>query len=800
MDPETRRSLRALLECCDLPLLLVDPRDGRIREANEASGNLYGIPPGVLRDLSLADLEEAPDPPCPSRDPQVRTHRLAGGPGPVELRGVPVDGAPTLRLVSIRDLTDSRRRSRDLLRAEARYRDLLEAQPDPACLWGEGLEVRLANKAFLRLAETGEDGALRLSLADLLPPEERTALETLLKDPTGPGPLRATVRRSLRSGEIRREEWIHTPRPGAPGEIHTVVRDRTEELRSREERQRLLGLLEALDGGGRGPSFREAPEDLLRRTGDLLLRTGNYALVWFLEEDRRPPRGLVTLAAAGEGQDLLEALRASWEDPQGAPGPLGAPLHGGIPLVLGNLQEDPAFAPWIHRAEALGLRSCGAFPFCPEDRSRGALVLFSSREGGFPREETLLLGEIMRGVERDLRLGSHRRDQERALENQRDADARFQETRRMETLGRLAGGIAHDFNNLLQVILGHVELLREERRGDPGLQEPLDMVDQATRSAARLVRQLLAFAQREPHRLQTLDPREFLEEFAPLLRSAVGDRVPLRLELDPDLPPLTADRSKLEQVLLNLCLNARDAMPGGGTILLRGSLRTLDRSYRRNPTLPLREGTYLALSVVDSGAGFDEHLRERLFEPFFSTKGPDRGGGLGLATVYSIARQHGGLVEAENLPGSGARFTVLLPLTPPPNLSEEPSRRPPRRLLLHDPSPPLRQHLRQILLHLGFEVQPCATPEEFRHLWGDREERFDGALMGLSPREAPRPLLEDLFRLRQEPVLLLPPEGTAPEARRLCPPGRGCFVLPKPFTTRDLLETLQQFVPLEDPP
>jgi hypothetical protein len=226
----------------------------------------------------------------------------------------------------------------------------------------------------------------------------------------------------------------------------------------------------------------------------------------------------------------------------------------------------------------------------------------------------------------------------------RDLEERLRDSQKMEALGRLAGGVAHDFNNLLTAMLGYCSLLRI-KLGESQCMPFVREIERSGERAAALTKQLLAFSRKQVLVPQVLDLKTVLGELEMMLRTVVGEDVTLVLELADGLEPVKADRGQIEQVILNLAVNARDAMPGGGTLTI---------------ALGADEGAVL-LTVSDSGLGMDERTRSRVFEPFFTTKAPGKGTGLGLATVYGIVTQSGGAVDVESEPGEGTRFLVRLP-------------------------------------------------------------------------------------------------------------------------------------------
>jgi PAS domain S-box-containing protein len=248
-------------------------------------------------------------------------------------------------------------------------------------------------------------------------------------------------------------------------------------------------------------------------------------------------------------------------------------------------------------------------------------------------------------------------------ENQALGD-QLRQAQKLESIGRLAGGVAHDFNNLLTVIQGNVNLLLDEDQLTPPVREGLAEIQHAAESASGLTRQLLAFSRREQLAPRRLDLREVVSATRKLLDRLLGDRVQLVAELAPELPPVLADPGQLEQVLINLAVNARDAMPEGGVLTLRVAPVTLSEAcVERWPWM--QPGPAVRLEVEDTGIGMGPEVLVRVFEPFFTTKGQGHGTGLGLATVYGAVRQHGGAVDVSSEVGRGTRFTIHLPAVSP---------------------------------------------------------------------------------------------------------------------------------------
>src|SRR5918993_263874 len=287
----------------------------------------------------------------------------------------------------------------------------------------------------------------------------------------------------------------------------------------------------------------------------------------------------------------------------------------------------------------------------------GALDEEASREGAADYVEKHLVGSHL---ERSIRYALRTWQASRLVH---DRDEQLRQAQKMEAIGRLAGGVAHDFNNLLTAIIGYTDLITE--RTDPGEHVVRDVAEirKAADRGAALTRQLLAFSRKQFLNPTALDLNETVTGLLQMLPRAIGEHITTTVRLAPDLARVKADISRMEQVLVNLALNARDAMPDGGELTIETSNVTLSEPRLRVEGLTLRPGFYVMLSIADTGVGMDPATRERAFEPFFTTKPQGKGTGLGLATVYGIVDQSGGGISLETGQGKGTTIRVYLPAT-----------------------------------------------------------------------------------------------------------------------------------------
>lgn len=293
------------------------------------------------------------------------------------------------------------------------------------------------------------------------------------------------------------------------------------------------------------------------------------------------------------------------------------------------------------------------------------------------------------------------------LTEQRRLEGELRQSQKMDAIGQLAGGVAHDFNNLLTAIIGLSEVVHQGLAPEEPLREDVAEIKTAGERAAALTRQLLAFSRSQVMNPETMDLNTAVSELHKMLRRLIHEDIQLETALQPDLPPIVADRSQIEQIILNLTINARDAMPNGGALSLRTCLTEFTEDTAPQDLAP---GRYASLFVTDSGVGMDEDTRSRIFEPFFTTKPQGKGTGLGLSTVYGIVRQSNAAILVDSEPGRGSTFAVHFPVAgyvPGPEplrqfLHEHP--RGTETVLLVEDEPAVRALARRVLTANGYHV------------------------------------------------------------------------------------------------
>jgi signal transduction histidine kinase len=339
----------------------------------------------------------------------------------------------------------------------------------------------------------------------------------------------------------------------------------------------------------------------------------------------------------------------------------------------------------------------------------------------------------------------------------------LRQSQKMEAIGQLAGGVAHDFNNILTVIRGYLCLILADEKLEARIKDPLQQVDAAAQRAANLTRQLLTFSRKQLVQREALDLNDVITNIIKMLHRLLGEDIALQIETAAELPRIHADRAMMEQVLVNLAVNARDAMLNGGQLLIQ-TRREEIVSLPGGANPEARPGRFVCLTVVDTGAGMTTEVMAHLFEPFFTTKEVGKGTGLGLATVFGIVKQHEGWIEVASQPGQGARFKIYFPEYHPVQTNQPGTPAAPARpaggtetIFLVEDEPALRGVAAKVLRNYGYQVITATSGAEALQAWPAHAAKVDLLLTdmvmpdGVSGRElaqqlrAAKPGLKVLF-------------------------------------------------------
>jgi two-component system cell cycle sensor histidine kinase/response regulator CckA len=379
-------------------------------------------------------------------------------------------------------------------------------------------------------------------------------------------------------------------------------------------------------------------------------------------------------------------------------------------------------------------------------------------------------------------------------------EGQLRQSQKMEAIGQLAGGVAHDFNNLLTVIQGYSSMSLQGLGPSDPLREPIEEIEKAAFSAGTLTRQLLAFSRRQVVRPRLINLNTAISQVEKMLRRVIGEDVELILETGDDLDEIRADPGLIEQILMNLAVNARDAMPNGGKLILETANLCLDKEYA-GAHLAVKTGPHAMLAVTDTGTGMTEQVRAHIFEPFFTTKPQGQGTGLGLATVYGIVQQMEGSIWVYSEMGKGATFKILFPAAKPGDRAEEQApqewagARGQGSILLVEDEAGVRKFVRSILEKQGYTVLEAADTEEALRTAADSAAEFDLLLTDVIMPRLNGPELADRVTALRPGLKVLYMSGYTDRTIRLQSGLEGeAHFIQKPFTPGALVQKLRELL------
>jgi len=634
------------------------------------------------------------------------------------------DAGEITHFIAIKQDVTGRKRMEEALReSEERYRDLVEHSHEIIGTHALDGAILSLNRAVEEILGLPREQVVGTSFRDLVVPEHRHEVDDYLRRIAEEGEAAGIMRVVRPDGTERLWDYRTSLRREGVDEpvVRCVIRDITEEWQAQKE-------------------LEESEE----RYRDLVEKAGIAIMV----DDEQ---GRMTYC----NRRLGELFGYSEEELAGmAIGRLVAPEDRDRVIALHRAHFTGESAPWSYRFR------------------------------GIRRDETILrLAVDVTPLVRDGRtVGT--RSYIRDVTEEELVQAQLLQAQKMESVGRLAGGVAHDFNNILQAILAHADMAL----GDPGdvsqLEEHLREIRTAAERAANLTRQLLTFSRREELHPKVLDLNELTAGLLKMIRRVIGEDIEVVFEPGAGEPAVVADPGQLEQVLLNLAVNARDAMPGGGRLAISTSI----------------EPPHVALRVADTGCGMNEETRERIFEPFFTTKEREQGTGLGLATVYGIVRRHNGTIEVESEPGRGATFTVLLPVSAnAPTGERTPDRSGAHRgtetILVAEDDPMVCEVLVGVLRGAGYTVLEAEDGAKAVELFTAHAEKVQLVVLdALMPRMDGAEAAAKIRQLRPDlPVLFSSGySGGALGTNHSIPPD--AEILTKPYSTAGLLSAVRRLL------
>src|SRR5213594_2520150 len=544
------------------------------------------------------------------------------------------------------------------------------------------------------------------------------------------------------------------------------------------ERARLAELTSEVGSAlTRGEGLRET----LQLCAEALVRHLDVALarIWILHE----ATGILALEASA-------GMYTQIDGPHGTIGLIAQQLR---PHLTNQVVGDPQLhdQEWARRE---GMVAFAGYPLVVQERVLGVMAMFARH----PLSE--FVPKALASVASALAVGIERKRAEEAL---RQSEERLRQAQKMEAVGRLAGGVAHDFNNLLTVITSYSALLLEDLGSDDPKRDDVDQIRKAAEGAAALTRQLLAFSRQQVLQPRAFDLKATVTGTEKVLKRLIGEDVQLTTFLAPDLGVVKADPGQIEQIIINLAVNARDAMPTGGRLTIEAANVDMDEAYVRGHA-PASPGRYVMLALSDAGIGMDEQTKARIFEPFFRTKEPGKGTGWAPATIDCVVGQSGGFIWVYSEPGRGTSFKVYLPRVDEPAEAAAAATAEPtggtETVLVVEDAASVRMVTRQVLERFGYVVLEAPNGETALRLAGKHHGPIqllltDVVMPGLSGRQ----LAEQLVKLRPD-MQVLYASGYADQA--IVHHGileSGIAYLQKPFTPETLARRVREVLDASPP-
>jgi len=514
----------------------------------------------------------------------------------------------------------------------------------------------------------------------------------------------------LPSGEVRllEERWqAHRAPDGVITHAIGTCHDITEAREAERRLVRLTRMYALLSEINDAIVHTQDRGQLYQRVCEIAVSTGGMRAAWIGLRSGDVPE-LFIVASHGTVASYLTERRITWTDTPEGQGPTGRAIRGNRRVVCNDIAGDPLMVPWCAAALEAGYRASASFPLRRDGQAIGALSLYADTAGSFDAEELAVLDKLVANLDFALAAIDREEAQRLAQREREQLEQQLLRAQRLESIGTLAGGIAHDLNNVLTPIVFSIDLLRDGVT-DADLHPVLDEIARSARRGADMVRQLLLFARGSETERRPMSVDIVLLDIVATMQETFPRSIAIRTELAEDLPWAVGDRTQLHQVVLNLCVNARDAMPDGGTLTLLATSTQLEAG---DPLLPpgAEAGPYVLIEVSDTGTGMDEETQQRIFDPFFTTKAVGEGTGLGLSTSRSIVTSHGGFIQVRSTPGAGSTFRVGLPavlrqaVALPPSATAQLPRGNGERVLLVDDEAPIRHLAATLLTSYGYQV------------------------------------------------------------------------------------------------
>lgn len=757
---ESEERFRRIFDESGSVMLLIDAETGNIATANGAASRFYGYTRAELAKMNIRQINQITEDELKEdssraieaqRSHILRQHRLANG----KLRDVEVSvstiqvGGRALFFSIVQDVTEQRLAEHHLRESEERFRSLFENNGSVMVLIdpesGNILDANSAAAAYYGYSRA-EFARLKISDINVL---ETAQVRAEMNSAVSERQRNFQFRHRLKSGEIREVE-VHVSAIALHGKtaLFSIVQDVTErrkaerELRDSEERFRT--------------TFEQAAIGMSHTSLDgIILRCNKrYAEILGYTVEEVVGRSFQDFTV----EEDLEVGRVALERSRSV-------QSRGTSFEKRYRRKDGSIV-WV------------MLHVSPQLDGEGKLT-----------HMTTLTQDIHARKMAEARLT--------------EAQAQLLQANKMEAVGLLAGGVAHDFNNILGVILGYSEMLEKRMASDDPSLRYVRQIMAAQQRAQSLTRQLLAFSRKQVLHLDTLNVEEVVRDMTEMLQRLIGSNIELTVDAEADLWRIRSDRAQLEQVLMNLVINARDAMPHGGLLKISLSNQACGpEPDKRCPTL--KEGQWVRLVVSDTGMGMDEETRQRIFEPFFTTKASGKGTGLGLSTTYGIVQQSGGCICVRSEPGRGTEFELCFPAVENPTRASLPlvsTTKPGRsKVLVVDDEEAIRNLVTTFLEAEGHEVMQASDPLQALSLASNGHPAFDLMVCDVvMPGMNGPALVAQLKAQGIMPKVIFISGNTKDLLTRFDAMAKGVTLLKKPFTSQTLLDAVRESLLAEMP-
>ena len=530
-----------------------------------------------------------------------------------------------------------------------------------------------------------------------------------------------------------------------------------------------------------------------------LLEAGGHRLVWIgiMDGGDRPQIEPVSIAGR-EPEDIL-FLKTEFDKRDFEKCPSGRVIHSGEPVIINNMKRIPFASTWCSKAAAKGFESMVSMPLRENDRTIGSLNILSGGVDAFDRQEIDLLQELASDISYGLSMLRTQKTIKQTHEEKDKLQAQLLHSQKMEAVGILAGGVAHDFNNMLTAIQVSADLVMMEYDQSHPARHELEEIHRIATHAADLSKQLLLFSRKHPMEFIPMSINQSVDNLRKMLKRLIGERIEIETRLAQDLWSVRGDRGTIEQVIMNLVINARDAMPKGGRLLIQTENIKLGKAEaRRMPEA--RPGKFVRLRVEDTGHGMTPEVIQHIFEPFLSTKGPGKGTGLGLSVVYGIIKEHDGWITFKSQEGKGTAFDIYLPVL---EILEEPGNKPEvslkrltgkgERILFVEDDEQVRENSVKGLIKNSYKVHPARNIAEAVQIFDRENGRFDLFFCDMALPDGNGLDLAETLKKKAPSLHVIVSSGYSDTRENaLSRKDQGILFLKKPFALKDLLYAIQE--------